>query len=120
MKPELLKKLEEANVLVPTACYGQPESSATVSNAYRLPDPKWEHDCDCCLFLGTFNNADLYFCPSDMGIPTVIARLSSEPSDYASGEMIGRTESYPTATHRELRVAWLIAKDCGLVKDEEE
>ena len=117
MKPELQKKLEDGGVLVATPCYGQTEDQATVSNAYRLPDPLFEHDCDCCLYLGTYNGADLYFCPSDMGIPTVISRFSSEGGDYASGEMIGRTKSYPTATHRELRVAWLIAKDCGLVKE---
>lgn len=114
MKPELQKKLEEAGVLVATPCYGQDEK--TVSNAYRLPDPMWEHDCDCCVYLGTFNNADLYFCPR--GIPTVISRFSSDGPDYCSGELIGRGSAFPEATHRELRVAWLIARDCGLIKED--
>lgn len=46
--------------------------------------PLYEHDSDCCTFLGIFKNADLYYC-KQMNNPTVIARFSSDPSDYSSG-----------------------------------
>lgn len=49
--------------------------------------PRFTHDCDCCHFLGTLQAAagpcDLY--AHVKGVPTVIARYSDEPSDYASG-----------------------------------
>lgn len=44
--------------------------------------PKFEHDCDRCVFLGHALDADLYFC---LSAPTVIARYSSWESDYISG-----------------------------------
>ena len=50
--------------------------------------PLYEHDCEQCMFLGTFELKDLYVCPtnrSDKIISTVIARCSSEGSDYSSG-----------------------------------
>src|SRR3990167_2809320 len=56
--------------------------------------PKYQHDCDECVFLGTFQNeqdTDLYWCGEKKGIlPTVIARFSDEGSDYASGMCFGR------------------------------
>lgn len=49
--------------------------------------PRFTHDCDCCHFLGTLQAStgpcDLYAHVN--GVPTVIARYSDEPSDYASG-----------------------------------
>jgi len=56
----------------------------------------FEHDCDKCHYLGTirypeplstgkqvFTNADLYFCANSYD-DSLIARFSSEGSDYAS------------------------------------
>jgi len=45
---------------------------------------RYTHDCDACKPLGEFGNADLYFC-AQLGIPTVIARFSSDGPDYTSG-----------------------------------
>ena len=53
--------------------------------------PKYEHDCDRCVYLGEYvddhvddrPSADLYWCRGP--IPTVVARWSSEPSCYTSG-----------------------------------
>lgn len=51
----------------------------------RLPEePRYEHDCTWCVFLGQYGDNDLYFCPGG-GNPTVIARHSDEGSDYQSG-----------------------------------
>ncbi len=72
-----------------------------------LPKPKHVHDCSSCTFLGTYNGSDLYCC---LGVlPTVIARNSSEGSDYASGECLGRSFNFTKTSHPSLRVAWLIA-----------
>ena len=49
-------------------------------------EPLFHHDgCEKCVFLGSHNEHDLYFCPQDGHWPTVIARFGSEESDYKSG-----------------------------------
>ena len=44
------------------------------------------HDCENCVFVGWYKNANVYFCPrlagNDLG--SVIIRESSEPSNYWS------------------------------------
>ena len=56
-------------------------------HVWQMEDgPKWEHDCDSCIYLGTEHNVvkwDLYFCPQGTN-PTVIARRGSA-GDYLSG-----------------------------------
>lgn len=42
--------------------------------------PKFDHDCDCCQFLGHHKGHDLYACTG-----TVIARKGSNGPDYVSG-----------------------------------
>jgi hypothetical protein len=59
----------------------------------ELPvEPRYEHDCSKCVFLGQHyddkevQNYDLYFCPQHgLGMPTVLARHGSSGPDYASG-----------------------------------
>ncbi len=47
--------------------------------------PRFEHDCSTCVFLGRHRRADLYVCPyPEHMAESVIARYSSEGSDYAS------------------------------------
>lgn len=45
---------------------------------------RFQHDSDCCRFLGHGLGHDLYYCHQH-SLPTVIARHSSVPSDYESG-----------------------------------
>ena len=57
--------------------------------------PRFEHDCDSCVFLGRYRfendpnkrfDYDLYVCgQGDKSFPTVIARFSDELPDYMSG-----------------------------------
>ena len=47
------------------------------------PNPRFKHDCEACTFLGSFGEHDLYHCPQH-GLPTLIARRSSDGSDYSS------------------------------------
>ena len=56
--------------------------------------PKWVHDCDRCIFLGTYQFAvqhiDLYYCPALSGADgktgggSVLARYSDDGPDYES------------------------------------
>lgn len=45
--------------------------------------PRYIHDCKACNFLGQHNEYDLYYCARCEG-GSVIARRSSEGSDYSS------------------------------------
>jgi hypothetical protein len=47
-----------------------------------LGKPRYQHDCDCCEYLGQSFNYDLYFCG---GEPTVILRYGDEGHEYCSG-----------------------------------
>ena len=50
-----------------------------------IPDPIYKHDCDICIFLGSYQldvDYDLYLCQE---YSTVIARWGSEGPQYDSG-----------------------------------
>jgi hypothetical protein len=47
-------------------------------------EPRYQHDCDKCHFLGQDAENDLYFCPRG-GIPTVVARFGDGDDDFVSG-----------------------------------
>ena len=47
-----------------------------------METPKYIHDCEECIYLGTYNETDLYFCDAT---PTVISRYSDNGPDYKSG-----------------------------------
>lgn len=85
----------------------------------RLPldGPVFAHDCDACIFLGHYEDSDLYFCGKEMGLGTVIARYGGDGPAYASGLPFGQK---PLGTYKgthtfKLRIAYLIAADLGLV-----
>jgi hypothetical protein len=46
--------------------------------------PRYQHDCSRCIFLGQYDDADLYFCGKGPNA-TVIARFSGDGADYTSG-----------------------------------
>ncbi len=102
--------------------------------------PHYKHDCSSCTWLGSvtypaplyyedvrglqfrMSNADLYFCKADEG--TVIARFSSQGSDYSSSplfcfpkepapDMQGR-KGYSTSGPA-LQTAYLYAQVKGLI-----
>lgn len=47
--------------------------------------PRYEHDCDQCVFLGEYDKYDLYHCSQGNTIDTVIARYGNDGPDYSSG-----------------------------------
>lgn len=69
--------------------------------------PKYVHDCDVCVFLGNFEDMDLYVCRGESGGGTYVARQSDQDSDYISGvAFVGKV---PAITR-----AYELAKDKGL------
>ena len=46
--------------------------------------PKYKHDCEECIFLGSYNDCDLYFCQPSKSTPTIIVRRGDD-ADYQSG-----------------------------------
>ncbi len=47
-------------------------------------NPRYEHDCDRCLFVGTYENYDLYVCESSFTGLCCIARFGNEGGAYLS------------------------------------
>lgn len=45
----------------------------------------FKHDCDCCVYLGAFDEHDLYYCTQGGLIPTIIARFGDKGPHYISG-----------------------------------
>ena len=53
-----------------------------------IPDPIYKHDCDFCIYLGSYQlylDYDLYVCKAGK---TVIARWGSEGPQYDSGRAL--------------------------------
>lgn len=68
------KPLEAIDLLVETL-----EEVAAMAD-----QPRYEHDCEACTYLGYVEDQDAYVCPQ-AGTPTVILRRSSNGPDYDSG-----------------------------------
>lgn len=73
----------------------------------KIDAPRFQHDCESCLYLGQHDKADLYFCGDQIvgSRCTVIARYSSDGPDYQSGWECGKgghipdlAEAYKRAT----------------------
>lgn len=47
--------------------------------------PLYNHDCSKCVFLGTTEEKDFYFCKNEITkADSLVVRLSNKPSDYLS------------------------------------
>ena len=68
-----------------------------------IPDPIYKHDCDICIYLGSYQlviDYDLYLCQASK---TVIARWGSEGPQYVSGlALITRDSVIAVAARRAL------------------
>lgn len=48
-----------------------------------MNQPRFEHDCEECTWIGTFVDHDVYWCPQG-GRPTVVARYGNDGPQYSS------------------------------------
>lgn len=66
-----------------------------------IPTPLYKHDCNECVYLGSYKKVDLYFCNQWGELKTVIARYSDDGPDYTSGlELVSRNEYLAEAKRR--------------------
>ena len=50
-----------------------------------IQKPLYKHDCEKCVYLGSAQEKDFYFCNKSLaGGDSLIIRLSDKPSDYLS------------------------------------
>ena len=74
-----------------------------MSENSAIPDPIYKHDCDVCIYLGSYQltlDYDLYLCQE---YSTVIARWGSEGPQYDSGlALITRDSVIAVAARRAL------------------
>lgn len=61
---------------------------------------RYEHDCKRCVPLGQHEEYDLYYCESGAGMPTLVARWSSEGPDYKSGLRFIKGDDALEAAHK--------------------
>lgn len=79
--------------------------------------PMFTHDCEQCVFLGHYNNHDLYYCGHpdvQQGIPTLIARWGNDGPEYSSGMAFVGT--IPEITEAYRRAKKLGCQLSGIVK----
>lgn len=66
-----------------------------------MSSPRYEHDCEQCVYLGQEDDFDLYYC-NKISIPTVIARYSPNGPDYLSGMPYPNQKQGPLVAARKL------------------
>jgi hypothetical protein len=74
-------------------------TTTRVASSAGAAQPRYQHDCDKCQFLGQDAKHDLYFCPQG-GRPTVIARYGDEGHEYMSGLFSAHIEPLDEAKKR--------------------
>jgi len=78
--------------------------------------PFYEHDCPMCVFLGHYENQDLYYCDNE---PTLIARYGSD-GDYVSGMEVAVRHKKRNHDEHPLVVAFDRAVEMNLIDAEYE
>lgn len=62
-----------------------PKPDAVKGSALSTSAPRHEHDCDQCVFLGHFGDADLYFHECANAVQTTVIARVGRRGAYASG-----------------------------------
>lgn len=60
-----------------------------------MDKPLFQHDCDGCTFLGTYQGSDLYACARNGVIDTVIHRFGNDGPEYGSGLLFAQRNLIP-------------------------
>jgi hypothetical protein len=73
-------------------------------------EKRYQHDCDQCVFLGQWNEYDLYFCGEQGDVfTTVIARYGNEGCEYSSGLVFGKQGGKDNPLYHALKIATELA-----------
>lgn len=75
-------------------------------------NPKYQHNCDLCKFLGRYKKYDLYVCVRNNIADTVIARHGSNGPDYSSGLIFAHRNLIPELVEAKNR-AEALGIDCS-------
>jgi hypothetical protein len=82
-----------------------------------MEKPLYEHDCDNCKFLGSYEGNDLYVCIHQKSV-SLISRRSSDGPDYKSGMYINNKICAPYIEMPEdLKEVVKRAKEQGFIKE---
>lgn len=81
--------------------------------------PRFQHDCDRCVFLGSDEVYDFYFCRGNEKKPvehtaTVIARFGSDGPEYGSGLEIALALEHKKPDHSLVK-ALKLSRDRGFM-----
>lgn len=78
-----------------------------------MENPKYQHNCDKCLFLGRYKKkCDLYVCVRDNIADTVIARHGNNGPDYSSGLIFAHRNLIPELVEA-MKRAEALGIDCS-------
>ena len=113
-----MKNLLKDNQILEIACKMKKMKNVLVLKDNRIVGtPKFRHNCDQCVFLGTYENRDMYFC-SQSDMPTVIARYGNADHQYVSGKALAQRNFITQigVTFGSLHIAYLIARDLKLIE----
>ena len=73
--------------------------------------PLHQHDCTCCIYLGTVEECDLYYCGQSGFGSTVSARFSSDGPDYLSGLCFSKKGILRVAAKRAIKLGYLSVEE---------
>ena len=77
-------------------------------------EPVFEHDCKNCRFMGHYLKHDVYFCPSAVPWPTLVARFGDDGPEYTSLPPQQFKAWFSDPKHKEwLCTAFLSEKGCA-------
>lgn len=82
-----------------------------------MTTPRYTHDCKACQFMGRWDEHDVWVCPKEPMGPSVIARQSDDPPDYASGPIKVMTSViFNSVTKKEELLSWQEAMLYGALR----
>jgi hypothetical protein len=99
LERDVLRNLKKSIKLEYTNVWNENQINNSSFRRRSMNGPKYKHDCDKCIFLGSYSSNDmdhdLYYC-SQKGFPTVISRHGDEGEKYTSGIELAKTNTLPS------------------------
>jgi hypothetical protein len=82
-----------------------------MTDAMNETAPRYEHECEGCIYLGQWNKFDLYYCPQGGRLPTVLARYGDRGEEYNSGLALAENMPQLGEARRRAIAAGLLGSD---------